>query len=120
METRVITIKNLRTESPTKPWQFRVDRTTPLGNPFHMRGESQRADVRDKYEALIRRDWHLETRERGEYYAKILSTLLDTGKVDLFCWCVPGRCHAESIKRRLETDAYATDYIGRYYRPMKK
>jgi len=50
----MIVVKNLRNEKPTKPWQVKVDRSSPLGNPFHMRSEAERDAVCEKYERDFR------------------------------------------------------------------
>ena len=43
-----VTIKNLRFSKPEHEWQIKVDRSSVLGNPFHMVDESQRDKVCDK------------------------------------------------------------------------
>lgn len=46
-----IEIRNMRTTKPSNAvWDFRVDRTSPVGNPFYMRDESMRDEVCDRYE----------------------------------------------------------------------
>lgn len=96
-----IVIKNLRNEKPVESWQVRVDRASPLGNPFFMKNEEQRDLVCDKYVEWfadvvdnIEADYPLQRREIG----RLLSIYKQYGKLELFCWCVPRRCHAETIK----------------------
>ena len=45
-----IEIRNMKTTKPSNAvWDFRVDRTSPVGNPFYMRDESMRDEVCDRY-----------------------------------------------------------------------
>mgnify|MGYP000898254341 FL=1 len=98
----MIIIKNLRNEKPTHEWQVRVDRTSVLGNPFKMQSENERDLVCDKYikyitSKILERDKAI----LGEL-KRLIQILLIYGKIELFCWCVPKRCHAETIKKILE------------------
>lgn len=97
-----ITIKNLRNEKPQYEWQVRVDRTSLLGNPFHMADESQRDKVCDKYEAYF--NWIMQMKSSAFYkeVERLLFLLKKHGKLELFCWCAPKRCHAETIKNYLK------------------
>ena len=45
----MIKIYNLRTHKPKHPWDFKVDRTTILGNHYNMKDESERAQVCEAY-----------------------------------------------------------------------
>lgn len=115
----MITIKNLRTAVMEAAQEFdvAVDRTSVLGNPFRMRNTSdaERDIVCGKYEiyfnAIVNNDvktYHdfgvfdaqreafmNELRRLYRIYRKY-------GKLNLFCWCAPKRCHAETIKKFLE------------------
>lgn len=83
---------------------FRIDRQSPIGNPFFMRnqGDFERDRVCDEYES------HFSTRvSKGDTdFMKYLNTMLDVLKkgqrVALGCWCVPLRCHGLTIKAWLE------------------
>lgn len=69
---------------------IKVDRSTPVGNPFPMRDE-----VCDKYEAYF----YKKVKEAGafrDYVAHIYRTALKND-VALGCWCAPKRCHANVI-----------------------
>lgn len=98
----MITIKNLRSSKPKHPWDFKVDRSTPVGNPYNMKNESERDNVCEQYE-----DWFYYAGHDKKFF-KYLKALLGTykkyGKLNLFCWCAPKRCHAETIKEALEDD----------------
>lgn len=97
-----IEICNMRTQRFSyQPWMFKVDRTSPVGNPFYMRDESQRDEVCDKYEAYFYKQLDYNS-EFAMYLRKMLSALKQYGRIQLYCWCAPKRCHAETIKAWLE------------------
>jgi len=93
----MISVKNLRTEKPTKPWDVRVDRASVLGNPFYMKSEFERNYICDEYKtyfyAAMRADINCLT-EIG----RLISIYKHHGELNLFCWCTPKRCHAETIR----------------------
>jgi len=96
----MINIKNLRKNQPSKDYDIKVDRSSPLGNPFYMEDESKRNEVCDKYHDWFYKDkhkitFHQELIRIREIYKKF-------EKLNLFCWCSPKRCHAETIKQYLE------------------
>ena len=97
-----ITIKNLRFSKPEHEWQVKVDRSSVLGNPFYMADESQRDKVCDKYEAYFKEN--IQNTESAFYkeIERLYKILKKHGKLELFCWCAPKRCHAETIKNYLE------------------
>jgi len=94
----MITIHNLRYEKPSTPYDFKVDRTSSLGNPFFMGNQYTRDDVCDYYEAWF----YNNDKQSSRGFRKLLKAYEQFGKVRLFCWCAPLRCHAETIKRALE------------------
>jgi len=96
----MIEVKNLRIERPKHPWDMRVDRVSVLGNPFRMKEESERDLVCELYKEGF------EKHETNSAYWRELQHLYKThqkfGKLNLFCWCAPKRCHADTIKEFLE------------------
>lgn len=108
----MIAIKNLRNEKPTKPWQVKVDRSSPLGNPYHMTKEIYRDEVYESYEK-----WLMVFVEDTEGYfspqqdeiIRLINLYKQYGKLELFCWCAPKRCHAEVIKNYIERTANLYD-----------
>ena len=107
-----VKIKNLRHTifKVEVPWHIKVDRSSPLGNPFPMdmaTGES-RDIVCDKYGVWFVKQ--LTTDRDDPTYNKLFNTELGRleriyekyRKLELFCWCAPKRCHAQTIKRYLE------------------
>lgn len=126
----MITIKNLRNAKPQEPWDIRVDRASVLGNPFKMDNENDRDIVCERYEmyfkgmtsnneTLIHEAYeqdnyclnariatNIAINGRHEEFMNELRRLYrihkQYGKLNLFCWCAPKRCHAETIKKFLE------------------
>lgn len=95
-----IYIENLKTSAvPKDVVQFRVDRQSPVGNPFIMHSETERNAVCDKYEAYFPQ--LLNKSEARHYLNDILGTLRAGKDVCLMCWCYPARCHAETIRNYL-------------------
>ena len=91
-----ITICNLRYMQPKYPYDILIDRTTPVGNPFVMRGENNRKFVCMKY-----MDWFYDsphTPAFHDYLEEMVRTLIKYNKLRLFCWCVPEMCHGETIR----------------------
>ena len=97
----MITIHNLSKEKPSRAYDFKVDRTTPLGNPYIIRSESQRDIVCDRYIKNLEKNISMEALK------PLILAYRQWGKLRLFCWCSPKRCHAETIKKLLE--AYKED-----------
>lgn len=83
---------------------FICDRTTPLGNPYHMYDELERNRVCDDYDKYFHAVMVGENRGVQRAYHRILSALRAGEKVSLVCWCSPKRCHAETIRDALVRD----------------
>ena len=97
----MILIKNLRNEKPHYPWQIKVDRSSLLGNPFPISKDQDRNTVCDRYKAYIK-----EKIKTDVVFSSCINGLISLhnsyGKLELFCWCTPLRCHAEELKTILE------------------
>jgi len=98
----MITIKNLKFEKPIHPWQIRVDRSSLWGNPYPMKNNSDKEHNRvcDLYKTHF---YNIIT--ENLYYAEmqaVIDIYKQYGKLDLFCFCAPERCHAETIKEYIE------------------
>lgn len=111
----MIAIKNLRYLEMRNAWDVRVDRKSVLGNPFLMRNESERESVCNEYaiyfDAIVKnnlkvlRDYGVSSKEREAFMNELRRLYVihrKFGKLNLFCWCAPKRCHAETIKKFLE------------------
>lgn len=94
-----ISVKNLRTEKPKNPWDVKVDRSSWFGNRFKMKNESERDKVCEQY-----KEWFYSELYDSAMQAELSflrDILVKYGKLNLFCWCSPKRCHAEVIKEYL-------------------
>lgn len=96
-----IEIKNLRNEKPTQPYQVRIDRGhSILCNPFYMHSEDEREEVCRKY-----KDHFALQVFHNEAFTNALRELYRIakryGKLELFCWCAPKKCHGETIRNFL-------------------
>ena len=93
----MIKIKNLKNERPNNPWDFKIDRSTPVGNPFVLTSGSTREDVCRLYEQYFK--LLLSKSRVSSYLSKLVAAYKQHGKLNLFCWCAPKRCHGETIKK---------------------
>lgn len=99
----MIIIKNLRKEQPSNLWDIRIDRSSVLGNPYPLFSERNRNSVCEKYEQYFKKKLLVNEDVNFIFKLKKLKTLYKKyGKLNLFCWCAPKRCHAETIKKYLE------------------
>lgn len=96
-----IEIKNLKYYRPLFFWDFRVDRLTPLGNPFQITAERDRYCCCKEYNLWFNRQLLLETKGVLKGLRLLEVALKKYGKLRLFCWCAPKQCHAETIKKYL-------------------
>ena len=97
----MIEIMNLRTVKPSQPFDVKVDRSSPLGNPFFMADESQRSIVCEKY-----KKYFYEQIQNEKFMSEVIrltNLYKQHGKLRLFCWCAPKQCHAETIKNYITT-----------------
>ena len=93
----MIEICNLRNKKPSKPYDFKVDRTSPLGNPFFMKDESFRDEVCDKYREYFYNKIK-NSKSFRESVEALMAVYVQTGQLRLFCWCSPKKCHSETIR----------------------
>jgi hypothetical protein len=96
-----IEIVNLHFEKPSEPYEVKVDRSSPLGNPFYMFDESWRDIVCDQYEEYLSDSTTKKHKEICNELNKLFLLYVKYGKLRLFCWCAPRRCHAETIRSTL-------------------
>ena len=94
----MITIKNLMKEKPSEEWDVRVDRQSILGNPFSMNHNERLRDVVcDNYAVYFISEY-----KKNIIFADEINRLIDLyrvhGRLNLFCFCAPKRCHAETIR----------------------
>jgi hypothetical protein len=95
-----ITIVNKRVLNDPLPGVIRVyvGRPSPLGNPFVVGRDGDRATVIAKY-----RKWlyaNLNTREVRLALDDLLASARKS-PIELVCWCAPAACHANIIARAI-------------------
>jgi hypothetical protein len=76
----------------------RVDRTSPLGNPFPMTHENQRDSVCDQYALWLDQQIASNNPPVMAAFNVLLEAYRRGEALALECWCAPRRCHAESIR----------------------
>ena len=106
---------------------MQVQRDTPLGNPFYMRGEQQRNAVCDAYEHALREGPSVSLQslarrhgvtlvsnaraaravERTTAILQLVSRVLNGDRLHFQCGCAPKRCHAEALARCVQRLAQA-------------
>ena len=98
----MITIVNKHKDS----YDVYCGRGSALGNPFHMREESQRDVVCDKYaEWFVRKLASRHTVHHDKPLFALLAKIKElakAGDVVLGCYCAPKRCHCETIKTYID------------------
>jgi len=101
MKKLKVEIINLKTERPLQEYDIRIHRGTPLGNPFKVTDESLRDEMCDAYITWFYNHRVLNNSVVAKELARIQAILHKHKIVRLFCWCVPKRCHGETIKEFL-------------------
>lgn len=110
----MIEICNLRSQKLIHSYDVRVDRQSILGNPFYMKSESERNNVCNKYKMYFDKQFK-DCVENNTKFSKsfvnelqrLVNIYKEHGKLRLFCWCTPKRCHAETVKEYI-LDQYLT------------
>ena len=78
-----------------------VGRPSPLGNPFVLRSETERATVIRAYARWLSEQLRDEGSPASRELARLVR-LARTQDICLVCWCAPKACHAAVIKRLIE------------------
>lgn len=78
-----------------------VTRPGPLGNPYPLTNESERAEAIRLYERWLWNQIHSDTPQLAEI-KRIIKALREGGKVALSCVCAPRACHAEIVKKAVK------------------
>ena len=98
-----INIHNKRVSNPIDG--IYIGRPSVLGNPFsHLKGTladyyvSSRDEAVDKYDTWLRSE--LKTNKVViKEMRKLYKKFVDSGHLNLVCWCYPARCHGDVIKK---------------------
>lgn len=101
----MITIHNLRVEEFNyyDPTSVKCDRSSVLGNhPFPITKYDTRDMVCDSYDSYLREMIKQENKVITTELERLLSIYKKYGKLKLYCWCTPMRCHVETIVKYLE------------------
>src|SRR6266540_7499759 len=77
-----------------------VGRPSPLGNPFAMHCEAERASVIRDYEEWLAGQL-LDPRSAASIEMSRLAALARKQEICLLCFCAPKACHADIIKRTI-------------------
>ena len=78
-----------------------VGRPSPLGNPFPMQGEAERAAVIRNYEDWLAEQL-LDPNSPASREIHRLAELARKQDLCLVCFCAPKACHADIIQRTIE------------------
>ena len=78
-----------------------VGRPSPLGNPFPLHREAERAAVIRDYEEWLAEQL-LDARSAASIEIHRLAALARKQDICLVCFCAPKACHADIIKRTIE------------------
>ena len=97
----IMNLRGLGNRWKQNKWDMKVDRSSPVGNPYPIKGSYMHRDrVCNMYEKDFGRQM------QNPYFEAYINSLINIykrhGKLRLFCWCAPKRCHAETIKRFIE------------------
>ena len=88
-------------------WDMKADRSSPVGNPYEIGRDGNRDAVCDKYEQEFERLRGIPFFEA--YLQSLLRIYKRHGKLRLWCWCAPKRCHVRTIKNWLELEKYKSE-----------
>lgn len=77
-----------------------VGRPSPLGNPFKPKDRWSVGETLPKYEEWLRKAYWTDVEVYTEM--NLLKRKARHEDVTLVCWCHPGPCHAQIIKKLLE------------------
>ena len=100
----MITLMNLRNSKITEPYDVKIDRTSPLGNPYpeNIKNGQTRDVVCDYYQDWFNRQIQIQDSRVMDELRRLLLIQEYYGQLRIFCWCTPKRCHGETIKTFLE------------------
>ena len=107
----MICIQNLHHNKARFEYDIIIDRTSILGNQFYMKDESHRDEVCDKYEKWFQEKLYENDPEFKAELNRLLLLYVKHGKLVLFCWCFPRRCHAKTIKKYIENMSWGLDTL---------
>ena len=93
-----IEIKNLKTETPVNPWDFIVDSSSVLGNPFTESEINSRDDVCRAYRIYFYNRINAYDVIIMDEIRRLYKAYRKHGRLNLFCWEAPKTSHANTIR----------------------
>lgn len=83
-----------------------VGRGSALGNPFPITKDASRNQVCDEYEHVFAQWVQNQEPTVMQELTRLRTVYEQTGNLKLRCFCAPQRCHAETIRRWIEANAF--------------
>jgi hypothetical protein len=81
-----------------KPYNIKVCCPSPLGNPFKIGPDGDRAAVCEKYADWLKAKLQDKNSSERLELIRLYYLYKEHGRLDLFCYCAPEQCHADFIK----------------------
>ena len=101
-----IDILNMKSELPWQDFDVKCDRSSPLGNPVGLQGDESKRDWACKhYEAWFEANVLAKPKSLAfKELQRLRAIYAKHGRLRIFCWCAPLRCHTLTIKNWLEAN----------------
>lgn len=93
----MIVIKNLKTDYILEYYDVRVDRKSILGSPFYISKNNTREEVLAQYKTYFKSKVKNDPKFKKKL-DQLFQMYIKYGRLNLFCWCAPKPCHAETIR----------------------
>ena len=99
---KIMNLRGLGNRWKQNPYDMKIDRTSPVGNPEPMKKQTDWERVRVC--EIYRKDFDrlMEIPFFEAYIQSLINIYKRYGELRLFCWCAPHRCHGETIKHYIE------------------
>lgn len=94
-----------KVHQPRPMVNIRIDRMSPLGNPFRISGQDTREVVCAKYAEYFKTQVQTAGSPVQLEFQRILDIVKSGESVNLQCWCHPKQCHGDTVQRWLEANA---------------
>jgi hypothetical protein len=125
LNMKTLTIVNLHHKNFC---DYKIDRSTPLGNPFVLSKTQTREIVCGKYKDYLYKKIKERDKQICDCLLKIYYDALndndDKKEITLGCWCAPKQCHgeiiAEVINKMIERNVYQKKFSWARRSPDKK
>ncbi|RPA82174.1 hypothetical protein BJ508DRAFT_414241 [Ascobolus immersus RN42] len=101
MPIRVVSKRRTGTQPHPHETVIYIGRPSPLGNPFPLHQEAQRAEVVEKYDAYLKKAYGENAALREELH-RIAGKVKAGESVAVQCWCSPLKCHGDVVVKAVE------------------